>query len=203
MGGLTPGLSSGEVARIDVLCVWQRGVLVGAVGVVALAAVRAINDFGCVVALVGALSAFAVIWTVRWRLLGRCALRDELAGIPVVARERARLCSPRKRRRLAAALRNTVTTDLRPLRAIIAVDPARVGLVRDELLAIACELECAAFVEPATMRELNRLVSNVAVSPLLNDGLPEAALVITVRQLRFRLATASTCADREDFESCH
>jgi hypothetical protein len=52
------------------------------------------------------------------------------------------------------------------------------------------ELESADTVDPRTIIEIRELLSNGRDSPLLNDRLPTAALVNTVRCARFRLATA-------------
>jgi hypothetical protein len=122
-------------------------------------------------------------------LLRKCALRPELADIPAVGRYRERLCSARTRLLLATSMRRTAQASPRAqISSYVLWD--RVALVRDELLALADELESADTVDPRTIIEIRELLSNGRDSPLLNDRLPTAALVNTVRCARFRLATA-------------
>lgn len=177
------------VARISFLVAWRRGSAVGALSSGALLVSGWLGTGGPLTGLGIALwllmsSEIALVCFVR-----RCALTPELAEIPAVARRRARLCSGRRRRALGAALRATALPSSRArYNDFVLWD--RVPLVRDELLALADELESAETVEPRTMLDVNELLCNGVDSPLLNKRVPAAALVSVVRCIRFRLLTA-------------
>jgi hypothetical protein len=66
----------------------------------------------------------------------------------------------------------------------------RVALVREELLALADELESAATIDPRTMVEIHELLCSGRDSPMLNDQLPASALASAILCARFRLVTA-------------
>jgi hypothetical protein len=74
----------------------------------------------------------------------------------------------------------------------------RVGLVRDELAALADELGSADVVDPRTMFELQRLLRCGCGSPLLNRRLSASELVSTVQYLRFRIVTAPLRAEADE-----
>jgi hypothetical protein len=72
----------------------------------------------------------------------------------------------------------------------------RLGPVRDELLAVAAELEAAPELDVRTMAEIIRLLTDGAHSPLLNVTVPESELAVLLRRIRFRLVTARAPAPR-------
>jgi hypothetical protein len=126
--------------------------------------------------------------TARRCFLRKCAACAELGEITAVARYRERLCSARSRRSLAGALRRTAR-DSPAARADPYVLWGRVALVRDELLALADELESAGAGDPRAMIEIKTLLCDGRDSPLLNDQLPAELLLSTVRCARFRVIT--------------
>lgn len=126
--------------------------------------------------------------TARRCFLRKCAPCAELAEITAVARYRKGLCSARARRRLAGALRRTAR-DSPAARANPYLLWGRVSLVRDELLALADELESAGAGDPRAMIEIKTLLCDGRDSPLLNDQLPSELLLSTVRCARFRVIT--------------
>jgi hypothetical protein len=71
----------------------------------------------------------------------------------------------------------------------------RVGPAREELVALADELESAEVVDPHTIIELQRLLSCGCGSPLLNPRLPASELVSWVRRARFQIVTAPLRAE--------
>jgi hypothetical protein len=135
------------------------------------------------------LSAGAVV--ARHVLLDQLVLRDDLAGIPAVARARRRLVDPRRRRETAAALRCLAVQRRVSRHDVAPVVVDRLGPVRGELLAVAEELERVPALDPRTMAEIAGLVSDGARSPLLNAAVPESELDVVLRRIRFRLATVA------------
>jgi hypothetical protein len=178
----------GARTRISLLTAWRRGAAIAALSSLALVAT---GRLGMVAPLVGFGTAICVMGgaeTARRCFLRNCALCPDLEEIAAVARYRETLCSARSRRRLATSLRST-TRDSQAAQASPYVLWDRVAQVRHELLALADELESANTVDPRTMIEIRNLLSDGQNSPLLNDQIPPAALVSTVRCARFRVAT--------------
>jgi hypothetical protein len=176
--------------RIAFLTAWCRGAAVAAAASLALAVT---GPLGVVAPLAGFAAAMCVLGgaeAARRCLLRRCAACGELAEIIAVARYRERLCSARSRRRLAGALRRTAR-DTPAARADPYLLWSRVALVRDELMALADELESASGGDPRAMIEIKTLLCDGRDSPLLNDQLPSELLLSTVRCARFRVITVS------------
>jgi hypothetical protein len=175
--------------RIALLVAWRRGAGAGAVLSAGFLATGLLGSVGPLIAFGTAICVMGGV-----EIVLRCALRQdvlcpEFAEIEAVARYRDRLCSARNRRRLATWLRSTA----RPSPAVRGSPYVlwdRVALGREELLALADELESAHTIDPRTMIEIKELLSNGRDSPLLNEHLPAAAVISTVRCARFRVITA-------------
>ncbi len=175
---------------ISLLTAWRRGAAVAALSSVALVVTGLL---GTVAPLVGFGTAICVIGgveTARRCFLRKCALCGELEEISAVARYRERLCSARSRRKLATWLRD-IARDSHAAGASPYVLWGRVALVQHELLALADELESADAIDARTMIEIRTLLGDGRDSPLLNDQIPPAALVSTIRCARFRAITSS------------
>jgi hypothetical protein len=176
-------------ARIALLTAWRRGAGVAAVAAAGSTAIGLPGSVGPPVALGTALCVIGGAQAALCCCLRQCVLCPKLAEIPAVALYRDRLCSGRNRRGLAISLRR-IAHPSPAARASPYVLWDRVALVRDELLALADELESADTVDPHTMIEIRQLLSNGLQSPLLNDRLPAAGAISVVRCARFRLITA-------------
>jgi len=175
--------------RIAFLMGWRRGAGAAAVSCVGLLATGPLGRVGPLVGLGTAISVMGGVEIAVRCVLRRCVLCPEIAQISAMARYRDRLCSARNRRRLAKWLRGTARPS-HAARASPYVLWARVALVREQLLLLADELESADTIDPRTMIEIRTLLSNGRDSPLLNDQIPAAELVSTVRCARFRVITA-------------
>jgi hypothetical protein len=174
--------------RISLLTAWCRGAAVAAVASLALAVT---GPFGMVAPSAGFAAAICVLGgaeTARRCFLRKCAPCAEFGEITAVARYRRRLCSARSRRRLAGALRRTAR-DSPAARANPYLLWSRVALVRDELTALADELESASAGDPRAVIEIKTLLCDGRDSPLLNDQPPPELLLSTVRCARFRVIT--------------
>ena len=172
--------------RITALVAWRRGsAVVASLGAAALVA----GSLGTVGPLAGILIAVGFMAGAQLslrRFVGRCALSDELANIPAVARRRRSLCSARKRHALGCALRSLVSASAwEKKNPYVLWD--RVSLVADELLALADELEYADGVDPRTIVEVDRLLCDGRESPMLNEQLPASELAGALLRMRFRL----------------
>jgi len=172
--------------RIALLSAWRRG------GALAAVATGALVGFGRLALGAGLLAVGVAVLLATTAhlglrgLLARSALDPDLACIGAVARYRRRRCSPRRRRQLVANLRLTARPSRHARKSeFVAWD--RVRLVRARLLALADELEAAEGVEPRTMVELDRLLCDSRVSPLLNRSIPESELFVAVRSLRYQV----------------
>lgn len=181
--------------RLAALAARRHGALVAGAAMLPLALAGALVPPAAAVGAVVAMVLWSGAWVARQVLLEECVLRDELADIPEVARARAQLVAPERRRELARALRR-IAGQARASRHDVApllVD--RVGPVRRELLAVAEEIERVPVLDPRTMAELAGLVHDGARSPLLNGAVPETELDLALRRIRYRLATASRGGD--------
>jgi hypothetical protein len=128
------------------------------------------------------------------QFLARCVLDPHLPPIEAVTRFRRRQCSPRRRRRLVANLRQTARPSRHMLNSdLVAWD--RVRLVHKDLLALADELEAADTVEPRTMVDLDRLLCDSCHSPLLNSAVPESELFAALQSIRYRVLSARVGAN--------
>ncbi|MEA2383309.1 MAG: hypothetical protein QOH72_3280 [Solirubrobacteraceae bacterium] len=185
-----PVHSADEVTRrLARLTAWRDGPVVAAAAIAALAAAGLVAPAAGVVAAVTAVVLRSGASVARHVLLDALALRDDLAEIPAVARARRRLVDPKRRREVAAALRTMAAQRGVSRHDVAPVVIGRLGAVRGELLALAAEVEHAVALDPRTMTEIARLVTDGAHSPLLNAAVPESELDVVLRRIRFRLAT--------------
>jgi len=181
--------------RLAALAARRRGALLAGAAMVPLALAGALVPPAAAVGAVTSIVIWSGAWVARQVLLEECVLRDDLAEIPEVARARAQLVAPERRREVARALRR-IAGQARVSRHDVApllVD--RVGPVRGELLAVAEEIERAPALDPRTMAELAGLIHDGARSPLLNGAVPETELDVVLRRIRYRLATAPRGGD--------
>jgi hypothetical protein len=184
-------MSESPVNRIAVFTSWRRGSAAAAVVCgVALALGWLHSSTGVLVGLAVALLIGVEAHFALRRLVVRCVLLSQAVGVPAVTRCRQRLCSMERRYALAAAARQLAGASGAGRRSEFVLWD-RVALVRSQLLALADGLESVDDVDPRTMLELHRLLSDGRDSPLLNPERPTAELLVTLRCLLFRLATAA------------
>jgi hypothetical protein len=186
----TADFTADPAHRLASFANWQWGAVAGGIAVAALALAGALVAEAGVVGAVAAAVLAAGARVARQALVEELAGRDDLAGIPEVARARRRLVAPRYRREVAASLRR-IAVEARTSRHDVApvVVERLAGPVRRDLLALAEELERAVVLDPRTMAEIAGLVHDGARSPLLNRAVPESELQVALRRIRFRLAT--------------
>jgi len=182
--------SDDAAQRLARLTAWRWGAVASALvaGGLTLAGALAPAAAGTGLAVAVVLAAGAEV--ARRVLLEAWMLRDDLVAVPEVARARERLVAAEHRRELARSLRRIADT-----RRVSRHDPApllvdRLGPVREELRAVAAELEAARALDARTMADVVRLITDGARSPLLNMAVPEPELAVRLRQIRFRLAAA-------------
>jgi hypothetical protein len=177
--------------RLASLAAWRDASVAAGTAVAALALGGLLAPGAGAVAAATAVVLSAGATVARHVLLDELVLRDDLAGIPAVARARRRLVDPRRRRETAAALRGLAVQRRVSRHDVAPVVVDRLGPVRGELLAVAEELERVRALDPRTMAEIAGLVSDGARSPLLNAAVPEPELDVMLRRIRFRLATVA------------
>ena len=174
--------------RLAALAAHRRGALVAGAAMPPLALGGLLGPPAAGVGAVAAIVLWSGAWVTRQVLLEECVLRDELADIPEVARARAQLVAPERRREIARALRRIAGQARASRHDVAPVLVDRVGPVRGELLAVAEEIERMPALDPRTMAEIAGLVTDGARSPLLNRAVPETELEMALRRIRFRLA---------------
>lgn len=109
------------------------------------------------------------------------------------ARQRARLSSPRKRRKIVRWLRRTGRYDHEPhpfARRRGTLLHYRVAAVRTDLLEIAVMLERAPDPDPASVAALQHLLADGCDSPLYNPDIHISELVATLHYVRAGLGSA-------------
>jgi hypothetical protein len=191
----TPATAEEATARIGLLSAWRRGAIIAALSPAVLVATGMLQPASGLVSLAAAVAFAAVVHTVRRGFVDRCSLHRRHATISAVAQRRSQLSSPRRRRRIARRLRHTAS--MRPVTPTLSVVVwPRLPAVRSQLLALADELEAADQVDPAVLFRLELLLRDGALSPLLNERLPERELRILVRQARFNVTTCTATPDR-------
>jgi hypothetical protein len=181
--------------RLAALAARRRGALVAGAVMLPLALAGALVPPAAAVGVVAAIVLWSGAWVACQVLLEECVLRDDLAEIPEVARARAQLVAPERRREIARSLRRIAGQARASRHDVVPLLVDRVGPVRRELLAVAEEIERAPVLDPRTMAELAGLVHDGARSPLLNRAVPETELDAALRRIRYRLATASRGED--------
>src|SRR3954453_17268002 len=178
---------------------WRAGAIAAAAVVAALALAGALEPAPAALGVVVAVTIAVPAHLAREMRLEEWAARDDLAALPELAQARRRLVGDARRREGAGALRPHEAAG--SLRRIAAqrrtsrhdVPPLLVGRlapVRDDLLAVAEEVERAPALQPRTMVEITRLITDGVKSPLLNEAAPEGGLALLLRRIRFELATA-------------
>jgi hypothetical protein len=181
--------SADATRRLATLAAWRDGPVLAAAGLAALALGGMVAPAAGVAAAVMAVVLCSCAAIARNLLLDELVLRDDLADIPEVARARRRLVDPKRRREIAGALRTMAGHRGVSRHDVAPVVIGRLGPVRGELLALAAEVEHSGALDPRTMTEIAKLVSDGARSPLLNAAVPESELDVLLRRIRFRLAT--------------
>jgi hypothetical protein len=193
--------SADATARLAALAARRRGALVAGAAMLALALAGALRPAAGAVGLAAAIVLWSAAWVTRQMLLEEWLLRDDLAAVPEVARARAELVAPKRRREVARSLRRIAGQRGVSRHEVAPLLLDRVAPVRGELLAVADEVERLPALDPRTMADIARLVHDGARSPLLNGDVPEPELALALRRIRYRLetATAVTAATgRED-----
>lgn len=169
---------------------WRAGAVVAA----AVAAVLgAAGVLGPPVATLGVILAATIGVTAhlaRQMRVEEWAARDDLAGLPELARARRRLVAAEHRREVAGLLRSIAAPRRASRHDVAPLLVGRLAPVRDELLEVAEEIERAPALHPGTIVELTRLMTDGVRSPLLNEAVPEGELAVLLQRIRFQLATA-------------
>jgi|1186.fasta_scaffold90537_2 hypothetical protein len=180
--------------RLAALAARRRGAVLAGAAMLPLALTGALVPAAAMAGIAVAVVLWAGAWVARQVLVEEWLLRDDLAGVPDVARARADLVAPGRRREVASSLRRIAGQGRVSRHDVAPVLIGRVGPVRGELLAVADEIERMAELDPRTMAEIAGLVHDGARSPLLNGNVPETELEQMLRRIRYRLATAATAA---------
>jgi len=124
--------------------------------------------------------------------LYKLAVDPELAELPELVATRRRLQTTRTRRALAAALRQAAAPIQPPRRFdCCPVLADRVAEVRDEIFALADELERAVAPDPESVALIRALLTS-GTGPLYNPNLPAEHLRATVAHARAGLAGPRT-----------
>jgi hypothetical protein len=169
---------------------WRTGAAVAGAVAVALGLTGALVAPAAALGVVVAVTIGVTAHLARQMRLEEWAARDDLAALPELAQARSRLVGDERRREVAGSLRriaaerHTSRHDVAPLLV------GRLAPVRDDLLAVAEEVERAPALHPGTMVEITRLITDGVKSPLLNEAVPEGELALLLRRIRFQLATA-------------
>jgi hypothetical protein len=175
-------------ARLAALAARRAGAIAAAAAMPALGVAGVLDAAAAAVATAAGLVLWAAAWVVGQTLVEEWALRDELAEVPAIARYRARLVAPERRREVAGSLRRIAGQRRTSRHDVVPVLVDRVRPIRGELLAVAEEIERMPALDPRTMAEIAGLVHDGARSPLLNGAVPETELEMALRRIRFRLA---------------
>jgi hypothetical protein len=188
--------SSDEAAqRLAALWTWRWSALAAG------ALVAGLTLAGTLVPAAGAIAvAVAVVLCsgahlARTTLVDEWVLRDDLAGVPEVARARERLTTEDRRRELARSLRDIAGLHRVSRHEVAPLLVNRLDGVRAELLAVAAELEEGTALDARTIAEITGLITDGARSPLLNAAVPEPELGVALRRIRFRIAAARIGGD--------
>ena len=176
--------------RIAVYRAWRggtaaAGVAAGALWGLGLIAAASAASAVAAALLLGVVGELKLRGTVR-----RCVTVSQLAHVGYVARARARMCSASHRHAFARSLRDYATSEGRS-RFDVTDHARRAPLVREELVALADELDAAVAVDPVTMLVLDELLHDGLRSPLLNAARPMHELIETLGRLAFRLRSAN------------
>jgi hypothetical protein len=180
-----------EAARLlAARAAWRAGALAAAAVVAALGAAGLLDAPAAALGVVVAVTLAVTAHLAREMRVEEWAARDDLAALPELARARRRLVADERRREVAGSLRRIAAQRRTSRHDVAPLLVGRLAPVRDDLLAVAEEVERAAALHPGTMVEITRLITDGAKSPLLNEAVPEGELPLLLRRIRFQLAAA-------------
>jgi hypothetical protein len=190
---MVPSVRSAADAHrhLQSLAAWRWGAIAAGLAALAMTADGVIVPAAAAVGLVAAVLLACGAEVTRQVVVDEWTLREDLAGVPELARARRRMTTDAHRRALARSLREIALQRSVPRHAIAPMLLSRVEPVRGELLAMAEEVERSPRLDPRTIAEINGLVTDGARSPLLNEAVPEPELAILLRRIRFRLAAGA------------
>jgi hypothetical protein len=169
---------------------WRAGAIAAGALVAGLALAGALDPAAAALGAVVAVTIAVTAHLAREMRLEEWAARDDLAALPDLARARRRLVGDERRREVAGSLRRIAAQRRTSRHDVAPLLVGRLAPVRDDLLAVAEEVERAAALHPGTMVEITRLMTDGVKSPLLNEAVPEGELALLLRRIRFELATA-------------
>jgi hypothetical protein len=169
---------------------WRTGGLVAMAVAVALGIAGVLVPAAAALGVVVSVAMAVTAHLAREMRLEEWAARDDLAALPELARARRRLVADQRRHEVAGSLRHIAAQRRTSRHDVAPLLVGRLAPVRDELLAVAEEVERARDLQPATMVEITRLITDGVKSPLLNEAVPEGELALLLRRIRFQLATA-------------
>jgi len=169
---------------------WRAGAAVAAVAVAALGVAGLLGAPAAALGVVVAVTIAVTAHLAREMRVEEWAARDDLAALPELARARRGLVADERRREVAGSLRRIAAQRRTSRHDVAPLLVGRLAPVRDDLLAVAEEVERAAALHPGTMVEITRLITDGVKSPLLNEAVPEGELPLLLRRIRFQLATA-------------
>jgi hypothetical protein len=190
---MVPSVHDAAEARrhLQSLAAWRWGAIVAGLAALALTADGVLVPAAAAVGLVIAVLLGFGAEVARHVVVDEWTLREDLAEVPELARARRRMVTEHHRRAIARSLREIAGERSVSRTAIAPMLLSRVAPVRGELLAMADELERSPHLDPRTMAELSRLITDGARSPLLNEAVPESELAVLLRRIHFRLAAAA------------
>jgi hypothetical protein len=169
---------------------WRAGAVVAAAVAVVLGLAGALDAPAAALGVVVAVTIAVTSHLARQMRLEAWAARDDLAALPELAQARRRLVADEHRREVAGSLRRIAAQRRTSRHDVAPLLVGRLAPVRDDLLAVAEDVERAPALHPATMVEITRLITDGVKSPLLNEAVPEGELPLLLRRIRFQLATA-------------
>jgi hypothetical protein len=179
-----------EAARLlAARAAWRAGAIAAGALVVVLGAAGTLAPAAAALGVVLAVTIAVISHLAREMRLEEWAARDDLAELPDLARARRRLVGDDRRREVAGSLRRIAAQRRTSRHDVAPLLVGRLAGVRDDLLAVAEEVERAPALQPATMVEITRLITDGVKSPLLNEAVPEGELALLLRRIRYQLAT--------------
>jgi hypothetical protein len=180
-----------EAARLlAARAAWRTGAIVAGLVVAMLAAAGTLEPAAAALGMVLAVTIAVTAHLARQMRLEAWAARDDLAALPELARTRRRLVADDHRHEVACSLRRIAAQRRVSRHDVAPLLVGRLAPVREDLLAVAEEVERAPVLHPATMVEITRLITDGVKSPLLNEAVPEGELALLLRRIRFQLDTA-------------
>jgi hypothetical protein len=178
-------------ARLAALGARRNGALLAGASMVPLGLAGVLAPAAACVGVAASVVLWCSGWVAKQVLVEDWVMRDDLAEIPDVARARAQLVAPERRREIADALRRIASPSRVSRHDVVPLLVDRVGPVREQLLEVADQLDRGVVLDPRTMAELAGLVHDGARSPLLNGNVPESEVAVVLRRVRYRLAIAA------------